>query len=366
MEPVAGARGAAAWRQALPVPGSAPFVSLGEGDTPLLPLDRLGADLGVGRLLLKDESRNPTWSWKDRLAVTGISRAAADGAETVVVATTGNHGAAVAAHAAAAGLRCVALTLTEVPVTMLTLMQVYGAEVVAYEHGPDRWRVMAEAVHAHGWVPMSGHWDPPIGSNPFGVDGYKVIAFELWRDLGAVPDVVVAPAAYADGLAGMYRGFADLVALGCADRFPRIVAAEVFGPYSHALAHGVDQVGPVSAGASKAFSISGSFGTFQGLDAIRRTAGTAVAVGDDQEIMTMQARFASTEGLYQEAAGITPLAAVARLVTEGKVGRGDTVVVVGTSTGLKDPGSTAERLPKPPVLEPTLTALDAALSGVAR
>lgn len=351
------------WGTALPLAEDAPVTSLGEGNTPLLELPRLGAGLDVGRLLLKDESRNPTWSWKDRLAATAVSKAASSGADTVIVSTTGNHGAAVAAYAAAAGLRCVALTLTSVPATMRTLMQVYGAQVVAYENPPDRWKVMAEAVDAHGWVPMSGFQSPPVGSNPFGVDGYKSLAFELWEDLNDVPDVVAVPAAYADGLAGIFRGFADLRALGVTTRMPRLVAAEPFGPYRHALDQGSEVAGPVGAGPSKAFSIATPVGTYQGLDALRRTGGTAVATGDDEEIMAMQARLAAAEGLYLEASSVTPLLALATLAAAGEIGPDDTAVAVGTSTGLKDVGSTAARLPEPPVAEPTLQALETVIGG---
>ena len=190
----AAAPGLFRYRALLPLPPGAAPVSLGEGGTPLLRLARLGDPWGI-RLYYKDESRNPTWSYKDRLAAVAVNQAAHAGADTVVVATTGNHGAAVAAYAAAAGLRCVALTLTSVPLTMRTLMQSYGASVVAYERGPDRWAVMAEAVRAHGWAPMSGVANPPLGSNPFGVHGYKTIAYELWETLGRVPDAVIVPGA---------------------------------------------------------------------------------------------------------------------------------------------------------------------------
>lgn len=348
-------------RSLLPLRPHDEAVSLGEGDTPLLALRRLGASLGLSGLWLKDESRNPTWSYKDRLAAVAVTKARAIGAETVVVATTGNHGAAVAAYAAAAGLRCVALTLTSVPATMRTLMQAYGADVLAYERPTDRWHVMAKAVAERGWVPMSGFASPPIGSNPFGVDGYKTIAYELVEQLGRAPDVVVVPTAYADGLAGVGRGFADLYSLGVIDRVPRLVAAEPFGPHRQALADGGDLVGRVPAGPSVAFSIASPVGTYQGIHALRSSGGTAVACADDEEIMAMQARLARVEGLYLEAASVLPLLVVRRLVTGGWMRPDAAVVTIGTSSGLKDVDATAARLPEPPVTEPTLAALESAL-----
>ncbi|NJC65761.1 pyridoxal-phosphate dependent enzyme [Planosporangium flavigriseum] len=339
---------------------------MGEGGTPLLPVPRLGAALGVPRLYLKDETRNPTWSYKDRLAAVAISRAVADGAETVVVATTGNHGAAVAAYAAAAGLRCVVLTLESVPQTMKTLMQVYGAEVVALRAAPERWQLMAEAVRERGWVPMSGYRNPPVGSNPFGVDGYKTIAYELVEQLGTAPDVVVVPTAYADGLAGIGRGFDDLRELGVIGRAPRLVAAESFGPYSDALASGAELGGPVPAGPTVAFSIGSPFGTYQGLAALRGSDGVGVAVPDDSEILDHQALVGRTEGLYLENASVVAVAAAGKLAHAGQLGPQETVVVIGSSTGLKDVGATAARLPAVPVIAPDLASLDAALGTVTR
>ncbi len=214
-----------------------PLSGLGEGNTPLVPLARAGDRIGLSRLYFKDESRNPTWSYKDRLAVVAVNRAVQRGAETLVVSSTGNHGAAVAAYAARLGLDCVVLTLKSVPTAMKVLMQSYGARVVAFSEPGDRWTVMRAGVEERGWVPMSGYATPPSGSNPFGVDGHKTIAYELYQQLdGQLPDVVVAPVAYGDALVGMVRGFEDLCALGLAERLPRMVAGEPYGPYAAGLA----------------------------------------------------------------------------------------------------------------------------------
>lgn len=350
-------------RSLLPLHNATPAVSLQEGRTPLIPIERLGAQLGAPRLWIKDESRNPTWSYKDRLAAVAVTKAREVGTDTVVVSSTGNHGAAVAAYAAAAGLRCVALTVATVPLTMKVLMQAYGASVAACRTGPERWTVMAEAVEQRGWMPMSGFHDPPSGSNPFGVDGYKTIAYELAEQLPAIPDVVVVPAAYGDGLAGILRGFEDLVLQGRASQVPRLVAAEPLGPYADALERGLETSGRVPGGPSVAFSTATPIGTYQGLHALRRSGGTAVPVPDDDEVLDAQSLAARTEGLYLEAASALALAVVRRLVVDGAVGREERVVVIGTSTGLKDIGATATRLPAVPVIDPTLDALDEALAA---
>lgn len=354
-------RGIFGFRGLLPLAPHDVPISLGEGATPLLALNRLGPRLGMRRLMLKDETRNPTWSYKDRLAAVAVTKAAASGASTVIVSSTGNHGAAVAAYAAAAGLGCVVLTVSSVPRQLSTLMQAYGAFVVAYESGPDRWSVMRAAVDAFGWTPMSGLMSPPLGSNPFGIEGYKTIAYELWRQLGETPDVVVVPTAYGDGLAGIRRGFADLIALGLASRMPRLVAVDPFGAYARGLRSEKTRLPTVLTRRTMAFSVATSVATQQGLDAIRATNGTAVAEPSDDAIARMQLELSSTEGLYAEGASVLAVLAAQQLADRMWLDRDESVVLLSTSTGLKDPDSSAGHLPDLPVLQPTLTALEAAL-----
>jgi threonine synthase len=350
------------YRDLLPVGAGTEPVSLGEGGTPLLRLSRVGSEVGLPELYLKDESRNPTWSYKDRLAAVGVTKAREVGAEVVVVSSTGNHGAATAAYAAAAGLRCVVLTLESVPLTMKVLMQSYGAHVVALRSGPNRWLLMREAIRAYGWVPMSGFVNPPAGSNPFGLDGYKTMAYEIVESLGRPPDVVVTPVAYGDGIAGLHRGFADLLALGRIAAVPRLVAAEVFGPYQKSLSEGHHGGGMVvPAGASAAFSIATPVSSFQGWQAVTESGGTAVAVPGDDDILWAQLTLARREGVYLEASAVVPLAALRTLTERGVVSDRDTVVCVGTSTGLKDIGATASLLPPVEVIEPDLAALERTL-----
>ncbi len=351
-----------AYRDLLPLSPRAAPVSLGEGGTPLLPVARLGEHLGLDALYVKDESRSPTWSYKDRLATVAVTKAREAGAEVVMVSSTGNHGAAAAAYAASAGLRCIALTLESVPLTMKVLMQSYGAHVVALRNAPDRWAVMREALGEYGWIPLSGFVNPPAGSNPFGVDGYKTIAYEIVEGLGRAPDVVVTPVAYGDGITGLHRGFRDLVELGRVDAVPRLIAAEVFGPYSCALDTGEPGRGSiVAAGPSAAFSIATPVSAFQGWQAVTDSGGTAAAVPNDETIMTAQARLARLEGLYLEASAVITVACLPALLARGAVRRHESVVCVGTSSGLKDVGATAARLPPVETIEPTLAALERTL-----
>src|SRR5215831_4049340 len=223
------------FRHLLPARAVSP-VTLGEGATPLVHLERLGRRLGLPRLYAKDESQNPTWSYKDRLCSLAVTHALATGARVITISSTGNHGASTAAYAARAGLPCVIFTVASVPDTMKTLMQAYGAAVVACETSQARWVLMREGIERHGWYPTSGWSIPPIGSNPFGVEGYKTIACEIAEDLDwTAPDVVAVPSCYSDGLYGIWKGWAELAALGLVKTRPRMLAAEPFGPLAHAL-----------------------------------------------------------------------------------------------------------------------------------
>lgn len=363
-DPLPGRHGLFAWQHLLPLSGDVEPVTLGEGDTPLVALSRVPQAADVGEVWVKDESRNPTWSYKDRLIAVAMTKARESGVTTVAVASTGNHGAAAAAYAARAGMECIVLTLASVPTTMKTLMQAYGARVVALAEPRDRWALLRQGVEELGWTPLSGFMDPPAGSNPFGIDGYKSIAYEIVRDLGRAPSVVVAPVAYGDGLAGIMRGFEDLRAWGRIDHLPRLVAAEPVGPYATALANGFVPGRRLTPRASVAFSITTPVATFQGHDALERSRGCAVTVSD-ADIMDTQLALARAEGLYLEASSAITLSVLPALVKRGELGPRDSVVLLGTSTGLKDVGVTAELLPPVPVIGPTMSELEAAI-GVLR
>ncbi len=323
--------------------------SLGEGATPLVHLERLGRRLGLPRLFAKDESQNPTWSYKDRLCALAVAHAVAIGARVITISSTGNHGAATAAYAARAGLPCVAFTLASVPEAMKTLMQAYGAAVVACPTSEARWRLMRQGVERLGWYPTSGYAMPPVGSTPWGVEGYKTIAYEIAEDLGwTAPDVVAIPAAYSDGLAGVFKGFAELAELGLVKHVPRMVAAEPFGPLARALERGLDAPEAVEAPApSVAFSIGSRYGTWQGLDALRRSGGLATAL-TDEGILEAQRLLARDEGLYVEPSAAAALTAVMQLAARKALDPEATIAIVLTSGGLKDPGATRTWLPEVP------------------
>jgi threonine synthase len=349
------------FRGLLPV-RTAPPVTLGEGATPLIPLERLGRRLGLPHLLAKDESQNPTWSYKDRLCALALTHAVETGARVVTIASTGNHGAATAAYAARAGLPCVIFTLASVPEAMKTLMQAYGAAVVECATSEARWALMRQGVERLGWYPTGGYVAPPVGSNPWGVEGYKTIAYEVAEDLGwAAPDVFAVPSAYSDGLAGTWKGWTELQALGLVKRVPRMIAAEPFGPLAQALERGLAAPEPVTApGSSVAFSIASRYGTFQGLAALQQSGGAGVRL-TDEGILEAQRALARDEGLFVEPSGAAAMSAVMQLAARRALDAEQTVVVLLTSGGLKDPGASRTWLPPVPAAGDDLDRLLAVL-----
>ncbi|QYC38229.1 Threonine synthase [Nonomuraea coxensis DSM 45129] len=309
----------ARWAPLLP-PLAAP--TLGEGGTPLVELE------GV---FVKDESRNPTWSHKDRLNRVAVSAAVAAGAPGVVVASSGNHGASAAAYAARAGLPAIVLTSADSPPAVQAFARAYGARVLSVP-AERRWPLLREIVDRLGYHPVSNQTVTHTG-HPFGPEGYKTIAYELFLQLGAVPAAVFAPTGYAELLFGIWKGFTELRLLGLTGSTPRMYACEsaAGSPHAHALDTGAPAA-IVEAGPSAAYGIAGGVGGHRGVLAVRESGGEAVRVSD-QELRAAQDALAG-HGLWQELSGAAGLAAYRRL---GRAFDGP-VVCVATSSGFKDVG----------------------------
>jgi len=345
------------WDDFLHAP-AADAVSLGEGNTPLLP----APSLGLGDLWIKDESRNPTWSFKDRLGSAALTMARRFGAKVVASSSSGNAGAAAAAYAAKAGLPCVVFTFVGSAGPLVLQMQAYGAMVVKVADKTERWRLQSAGVREFGWYPTSPFFGPVVGSNPYGMEGYKTIAYEIaetfdWQP----PDWCVLPVCYGDALYGMWKGFQELSALGWTKRTPRFVAAEVSGSLPTALASG-DAMPPVMArnAQSIAISIGAAQGTVQALEVLRKSGGQAVTIGDD-ELRRWLVTLASKEGIWPEASSVAPFAAIERLRADGKIAPRERCVALLTAAGLKDPAPIGKSLPEPPLVSGGLREVMAAL-----
>jgi threonine synthase len=349
------------WRYAPLLPVDDVPVTLGEGGTPLIPLPTLGARWGLASLFVKDESRNPTGSWKDRMFSVALTRARAAGHRVVALASSGNAGASAAAYAARAGVRCVIFTTASAPAAMQQQMRALGAILIATRAPAERWTLLRVGVEQFGWRSLTNFVSPPVGSDPYGIEGYKTIACEIaealrWR----APSWVLVPTCYGDGLWGMVRGFEELRGAGVVEGRPRPVAAEVFGPLAAALAAGAERVTPVPAGSSVAVSIAAGISTYQALHALRRADGLAAVVTDD-DLVTTQAELAEREGLFAEPSAVAGLAAARTLRRQGVIRDDELVVAVITAGGLKDPAAAARTRPAVPIIEATPDALSRVL-----
>jgi threonine synthase len=351
------------WRYAELLPAEPEnAVSIGEGMTPLLAVPRLARRLGIRNLLVKDESRNPTWSFKDRLASSAVSMANQMGAAVITGSSSGNAGAATAAYAARAGIPCVMFTTQQFPLTMRVQMAVYGTKMIATPTIQDRWRMVEACVDSWGWFPVTIFVYPLVGSNFFGIEGYKSVAFELVEQLGRVPSHVVMPVGAGDAFYGTWKGFKEYRELGFIDEVPSMIAAEVFGPLENALAKNLDHVEEVPWGPTPAISVGLNTSAYQALAVLRESGGVARSPSAE-EMVAMQRELAESEGIYAEVSSVISLCVAKKLVDEGKIRDDDLVVAFLTSSGLKDPETTAKYLPTIPLIEPNLESLRSALES---
>ena len=338
------------WRyhELLPVSRAEQVVSLGEGMTPIVPLPRLGADLGMPRLWLKDEGLLPTGTFKARGAAVGVSRARELGVQIMAMPTNGNAGGAWATYAARAGLRAVIVMPEQAPAITRTECVLAGARLYLIPGLiNDAGRMVAEAVAREGW------YDVSTLKEPYRIEGKKTMGYEIAEQMGwRLPDVIIYPTGGGVGLIGMYKAFREMQAMGWIEGpLPRLVAVQATGcaPIVRAFAAGAAESEPWADAHTVAFGINvpKALGDFLVLEAIYATGGRAVAV-DDGEILAAGRNLARTEGLLVCPEGAATLAAAIELHRSGWLGADDQVLLLNTGTGLKYPDTyavSAERLP---------------------
>lgn len=309
------------------------WVSLGEGGTSCANFPSLADELRAAAIFIKNEGQNPTGSHKDRASCLVITRALDVGATKIVAASSGNGGASLALYAAAAGLRCRIVITPALSPIYRRAIALTGAEIVEAPESLDRWRRVAEMVTQEGWFPATNYLDPPVGSNPFGLEGLKTVAYEIFDELGAdLADVVMIPTSRGDLIWGLNEGFTQLKAAGLTNSIPRLFAVEPFSRISAVLG-GADITGSFP-GASTLTSIGGSTVTYQAVAAIRASEGGAVVV-DDATVIRDQARLAR-HGCYAELSSAATLTGLELLRKQGALSSRESVVLIATSNGYKD------------------------------
>ena len=324
------------YRELLPVFEGETPITLGEGFTPLLHAPRLGRDLGLTRLYVKDESPNPTNSFKARGQSTAVTRALGVGATTLSVPTAGNAGCAMAAYAAAAGIEARVFMPRDVKRPFVDESTLLGAHVELVDGLiTDAGRIAAERGGPLGW------YDVSTLKEPYRLEGKKTMAFELAEQLEwRWPDVIVYPAGGGTGLIGMWKGFEELEAIGWVPRGkrPRMVAVQAEGcaPIVRAFDQGLDAGVPIPNAHTIAdgLRVPRAVGDFLMLRAIRESGGTAVAVSDASMVDGMR-RLGRREGISAAPEGGATLAALDALVAAGWIARDEVVVLFNTGGALK-------------------------------
>ena len=324
------------YREMMPLLEGEEPVTLGEGFTPLIHATRLGASLGLDRLLVKDESLNPTNSFKARGLSAAVSRAKALGAETIFLPTAGNAGNAAAAYAAAAGMRCEVFIPKDAKQPFVDECLLYGANVTLVDGLiTDAGRVASETAKPRGWYEVATFRE--VGR----AEGKKTMGYELAEQLNwTLPDWIIYPTGGGTGLVGMWKAFEEMEAIGwlTSAKRPKMVSVQPEGcpPIVSAFARGAEKAGTWENAHTLAdgLRVPRAIADFLILRTIRESGGTAVAVSDPEMVDDMRA-LGRDEGISAAPEGAASLSAVRKLVASGHIKKHETVVLFNTGGALK-------------------------------
>ncbi|HEX5837257.1 MAG TPA: threonine synthase [Anaerolineales bacterium] len=330
------ARGMWRWHELLPVVKEENIVSLGEGDAPLLSVSHLGRELGLSNLYVKDESNNPTGSFKARGLAAAVSKAKELGVEKVIIPTAGNAGGAMAAYAARAGLRAFVVMPKDTPYANLVESRFVGAGVELVDGLiSDAAKLAGEKARREGWFDVSTF------KEPYRLEGKKVMGYELAEAFDwELPDVILYPTGGGTGLVGMWKAFAELEALGWLRdiKRPRMVSVQAEGcaPVVRAFEQGAqvcefwNDAHTIASG----LRVPKSFADHLILQGVYESQGTAVAVSDEA-LLEAQKHLARSEGIFAAPEGAATLAALRQLLERNWIQADERIVLFNTGSGLK-------------------------------
>jgi len=332
------------WRYEELLPVASQFaVRLGEGGTPLVRSGRLGDKLGMKHLFLKDDTRNPTASFKDRAMAVGSAKAVELKKRDVAIASSGNAAASLAAYSAAAGMKCHAFVPPDAAAGKIAQLLLFGASIKKCEQvreGEDATvQAMLAAVDRYGYYPC-----PSFGPfNPYQVEGPKTMVYEVYeqREWEAL-DAVIVPTGSGCLLTGIWKGIRDLKELGLIGTYPRVIAVQPSG--NQALVKAIQKRTPIEEFVPEPHPESVAGGLLDPypwdgdavMEGVKKTRGTGVSVSD-REILRSVRELAAYEGIFAEPSGAAGLAGLEKLLSDGDIDRGERVAVLVTGSGLKEP-----------------------------
>jgi len=347
----------------LPLSPGAWLPPLPVGDTPLLEVPELRLVLGLPHLSVKDDTRNPSGSTKDRASWLVVAKAREYGVDTIATASTGNAATALAAVAAASGTRAIVFVPAETPEAKLVQMLSYGAEVLPVQGNyDDAFDLCMQACGEFGW------YNRNTAINPFTVEGKKTVALEIALSMAPdVPDVVIVPTGDGVIVAAVAKGFADLATAGLIDRVPRLIAVQPEGSAAivHALRDGAESVTAVAGASSVADSlvVERPRNAILALQRIRKSGGGGVAV-DDRSILESIPFLARHTGVFAEPAAAASLAGLRGALDDGLVSRDERTVLLVTGSGLKDVPAASRAIERMVSIPPDIGAVERRLSGL--
>lgn len=354
------------YHRLLPIDDFHHCVTLGEGATPLTTSVRLRAELGsTGRIMLKDETQNPTGTYKDRPAAMGVSKAIEIGSEKVIIASDGNAGPATAAYCARAGLRCFVLMPADTPVERNVQTILYGASLILADNSTvsDCIDMITDLSESNRWT----HLTTAAAVNPYHFEGTKTIAFEIAEDLGwDTPDWVIMPAGGAGLSAAVWKGFLEMLEAGLITELPRllVVQAEGCAPLVRAFKEHNTKIErwEKPSTLAKAISVPYPLDGELALRAIRDSNGSAISVSEGEMINAARV-MARLEGIFAEPTGAASVAGLLKALEEGIVGNNESVVALVTGTGLKVISSFGKLLEIPETIGKNISDLKGILDG---
>lgn len=320
------------WRYKSLLPPVSKTVTLGEGGTPLQKAERLANNLGISNLFLKNETQNPTNSYKDRSASLIISDVTSRGYDNLVCATNGNHGASLAAYAAKENISCNLIVPKAIDIGKLAQMMIYNARIE--EAGID----IEEAIERSRKIESEMGWyQATTELNPLSIEGSKTISFEIIEQFG-VPDWIILAMGSGSTLHALWKGFKEMVKMNIIDEKPRVVGVQAVGcaPITEAYKKGIEKPLKIEKGDTEASAIRVTnpiYGELA-LDALKQSNGSAVTV-EDQMMMDAGKIMARLEGIFAEPASAAPIASLRLLIDDGTIRKKDSVVCLVTSSGLK-------------------------------